>query len=273
MIGTLLKHEAIRTRGIIAAIVGVAAALAAVGALLALTGWPVLAQLGLVMGLIGACGLVPALQLGQAVDHWRSGYGRIGYFTQTLPVRGARIYWAKLLWAAVVLLVALVATLALVLLVLLGAAGLLGLTQAELLVAIGDGMAEALALAPWLALLAPVVLVLLYGSNTAMLWFAASIGSGQRFRSLGWGGPVLVWFGLYAVQQVAMFALILAVPLGVGLDASGGVGIQSVDLLQAMMTGAEPQVMPIGWLLVLLVSIPLLLWWTARAWDRKVSLA
>lgn len=273
MIGTMLKHEAIRTRGFLAAIAGVAAALAVLGALMALTGWPVLAQLGLVLGLVGASGLVPALQLGQAVDCWRSGFGRTGYFTQTLPIRGSRILWTKLLWAGGVLIVALAVSFALALLVLLGGAGQLGLTQAELLAAIRDGIAQALAVAPWLAVVGPVLLVLLAAVNTAILWFAVSVGSEQRFHRLGWGGPLLLWFALYTASQIAMFVMILAVPFGIGVDAAGSIGIQGVDLVQAMVTDSDPQVMPIGWLPVLLLSIPLLLWRTARSWDRKVSLA
>lgn len=272
MIATLLKHEAIRTRGLLLVIAGLAAGLSVIGALMALTGWPLLAQLGLVLGFVGACGLVPALQLGQAVDYYRSGYGRVGYFTQTLPIRGSRIYWAKLLWAVVVLILGLVATLALVLLVLLAGADLLGISRASLLPTMGEAIADAFAVAPALAVAAPVVVVLLYGLNTAMLFCAVSVGSEQWMHRLGWGGPVVVWVALYAVSQIAMFALILAVPFGLAADASGGLGLERVDLLGAMLSGVEPEIVPIGWLPALLLSIPVLVWWTARSWDRKVSL-
>ena len=88
MIGTLLKHEVIRTRGFLLTIAAAGLGLAAVGSALAITGWPVLSQFGLVLGAVGAFGLLPAMQLALAVDYWRSGYGRIGYFTQSFTEYG-----------------------------------------------------------------------------------------------------------------------------------------------------------------------------------------
>ena len=102
---TLLKHEFLRTRDMLALVAGVAVLLALAGTLLAATGVPILASVGLVAGLAAVFGLVPAAQLMLAVTYWRSSYGRTGYLTQTLPVQGSTIYWAKLLWAWLVSLV------------------------------------------------------------------------------------------------------------------------------------------------------------------------
>src|SRR5690625_4541204 len=96
---TLLKHEFLRTRNMLALVAGVAVLLALAGTLLAATGVPVLSSVGLVAGLAAVLGLVPAAQLALAVAYWRSSYGRAGYLTQTLPVKGSTIYWAKMLWA------------------------------------------------------------------------------------------------------------------------------------------------------------------------------
>lgn len=275
MTGTLIKHEAIRTRGFLLVIAAAGLGSALIGSLLALTGWPILSVLGTVIGFIGAFALVPAMQLAQAVDYWRTGYGRIGYFTQTLPVRGSRIYWAKLAWAGLTLLAALILTLAAWFGVMVASAqGLFGMPPGEMLAQAGEILGAAYAAAPWLvAVGAPVILVVLYGFNTALLLFSASVGSERWLQRLGWGGPVLVWFGSYAIVQVVLFVLILAIPFGLGVDASGSFGIVPANLLEAMITNTDAQVMPIGFLPAMAALIPVFLWRTARSWNHKVSLA
>jgi hypothetical protein len=275
MIGTLIKHEALRTRGFVLTIAGAGAGLAVVGSLMALTGWPVLSQFGVVLGFIGAFGMLPALQLALGVDYWRSSYGRIGYFTQTLPVRGSRIYRAKLVWALLVMLAGLLATVGLWLVVMLGAAPtMLGLTPGEFLEQAGEILASAFEAAPWLvALGAPALLVLLYSLSTVMYACAASIGSERWLQRLGWGGPVVVWFGLYTVLQIAMFVAILAIPFGLGVDDAGRFGVIPADLLGALVTDTDLQLMPIGFVPVLVVAIIAMVWATVRSWDHRVSLA
>lgn len=275
MTGMLIKHEAIRTRGFLLTIAAAGLGLGAAGSLMAVTGWPVLAQFGIVLGCIGAFGVLPAMQLALAVDYWRSSYGRIGYFTQTLPIRGSRIYWAKLAWAAIVVLLGLVATLAIWFVVLVAAAQtMFGITPGALLTQIGDVLAAAYSASPWLvAVGAPALLLLLYGFNTVMYCCAASIGSERWLQRLGWGGPVLVWFALHSVTQIVMFALILAIPVGLGVDEAGEFGFVSANLLAAMVQGTELQLMPIGFVPALLVVIPLMIWRTVRSWSHQVSLA
>jgi hypothetical protein len=271
----LLKHEALRTRGFLLVIAGAALALALGGSLLAVTGWPVLSELGTALGLIGALGLLPAMQLAQAIDYWRSGYGRIGYFTQTLPVRGSRIYLARLLWAGIVLVAGLLVSVAIWLLVVVASAeSLFGSSPAALLRQAGEIIAGAFDASPWLvAVGAPLLLVVLYGYATVLSFCAASVGSEPWLQRLGWGGPVLLWFLLSTAMQLVMFAFVLAVPLGLGVTPAGDFGIVSADLLGAMLAGTEPQLMPLGFALAMAIAIPVMAWRTARSWDRKVSLA
>lgn len=275
MIGTLLKHEAIRTRGFLLTIAGAGLGLALVGAALAITGWPVLSQFGLVLGAVGAFGLLPAMQLALAVDYWRSGYGRIGYFTQTLPVRGSRIYAARLVWAALIVLLGVIATLAVWLLVMVASAqALFGLAPSALLAEVGDVLSAAYAAAPWLvAVGAPAILLLLYGFNTVTYYAAASLGSERWLQRLSWGGPVLVWFALSAIMQVVLLVGIIAIPFGLGVNAAGEFGFVHADLLSAMVNDTDPQLMPIGFVPALVVVIPLMIWRTGYSWNHKVALA
>lgn len=88
MTTTLLVHEFRRTRGPLGLVAGAAALLVAAGVLLALAPWPLVASFGAVVG-VGAVGaMLPVACCVLAVDYWRSGYGRLGYFTHSLPVRG-----------------------------------------------------------------------------------------------------------------------------------------------------------------------------------------
>lgn len=275
MTATLIKHEALRTRGFLLVIAGIALVLALAGSLLAITGWPVLSEFGTALGLIGALGLLPAIQLAQAVDYWRSGYGRIGYFTQTLPVRGSRIYLARLAWASVVLVAGLLASVAIwAIVVVASAESLFGMSPSALLGQIGEVISGAFAANPWLtAVGAPLLLIVLYGYSTVLYFCAASVGSEPWLQRLGWGGPVLLWFLLYAAMQLVMFAFVLAVPFGLGVTPAGDFGLVSADLLGAMLSGTEPQLMPLGFAVAMAIAIPVLIWRTARSWDRKVSLA
>lgn len=275
MIATLLKHEAIRTRGFLLTIAGAGLGFGVVGSALAITGWPVLSQFGLVLGAIGAFGLLPAMQLALAIDYWRSGYGRIGYFTQTLPTRGSRIYWAKLAWAGLVVLLGLIATLAIWLLVMIASAQtMFGVAPDTLLVQIGDVLSAAYAAAPWLvALGAPATLLLLYGFNTVTYYAAASLGSERWLQRLSWGGPVVAWFVLSTVLQIVLFVGILAIPFGLGVTAGGDFGFVPADLLSAMLNDTDLQLMPIGFVPALIVVIPVMIWRTVHSWNHKLALA
>src|SRR5690606_30081573 len=108
MITTLLSHEWKRTRTAMGLATGTAVAAAVVGSLLAATGWVGVSQTGVILAGAAVFGLVPALQLLLAIDYWRSSHGSGGAFTQTLPIRGRRIFAAKLLHMWLVTLAALV---------------------------------------------------------------------------------------------------------------------------------------------------------------------
>src|SRR5699024_35743 len=110
MTTTLLKHEWLRTRGTLGMLFGILALVVILGALLAATGWPLLSELGVLLAMLGLFVLVPAAQLLLTADYWRSGYGRTGYFTHSIPARGATIFRAKLAWAIIASFAALVLT-------------------------------------------------------------------------------------------------------------------------------------------------------------------
>lgn len=272
MVGKLIKHEAIRTRGMLATIFGAAALLAVVGSLMAATQWPVIAQFGLVVSLVGAVGVLPATQLALGIDYWQTSYRRIGYFTQTLPVKGSTIYWAKLAWGAIAVVASLVVALLLGAITFMGSAGSLGYAPLDIFGLVGEFLFEVAAVLPWWGwIAAPLALLLLILFTLFQYYFAASIGSEKRFVGMGVGGPVLVWFGLYVVLQVVLMAFMI-IPLGLGVEG-GSLALASENYLQLIVNDIEPATVPIGFLPGFLLASVILVWRTVVSWNRKVSLA
>lgn len=273
MVGTLIRHEAIRTRGLLATIFGAAAILTLVGAALSATMWPLISQLGMFMAILGAVGTVPAAQLGLAWDYWQSGYRRIGYFTQTLPVRGSTIYWVRLAWGLVVLVAGLLWSAVLGVLAFFGTAGALGMHPFDIFTLVGDWFIAIAAVLPWWGwLAAPVLLVVFVGFNLVQYYFAASVGSERRFTSLGVGGPVLVWFAVYLAMQLVFLAFMLLIPLGVTV-VDGSLALTSQNFLGAIIANEQPGSMPAGIIPAFVVAGVVLVWRTVISWDRRVSLA
>lgn len=270
----LLKHEFIQTRDLLALVAGVALLVAVTGTLLAATGWPVLAEIGLAAGLVAIIGLVPAAQIMLTVAYWRSSYGRTASLTQTLPVKGSTLYWAKMLWTWLVSLAGAVLSVGILLagspLVARGA----GAQPDAVLTAFREGWATLNAVAPpWAVVMAAAVMVTMILIWPTQYFFAASIGNQAPLNRMGVGGPVLVWLGLYLVVQVLTFASFALVPLAVGIT-DDGLGIVRFDLFAEMAAGSggAADVMPIGFLPALFLVTLVCIGWTVRSWNRRVSL-
>lgn len=268
----IVKHEWFRTKSMLGGIVGIAALLVLASAVLTATGWPLLSTFGLMVGVIATIGLVPALQLALTVDHYRSSFGRPGYFTHTLPIRGSRIYLAKLAWVLIVTLVGLLISLAFGAITWMGSAIAAG-TQLNPLVVVRDAWISIADVTPaWVPVLGIAGVLLLILSWPVTYYFAVAVGSEQRFHRFGSAGPVLVYVALYLVNQVLMVVSIVAIPLAIGMDGNR-LGIIPVNLLNDLVEGSSSDVMPIGMILPLVLVTAFCLWRSIRSWNRKVSLA
>lgn len=269
MITKLLKHEAIRTRGLVLALVGGALAIVAVSALLIITKWPVLSQLGIFIGAAVTLMLIPVAQFALAVDYWRSSYRANGYLTHSLPARGSTVFAAKLIWASIITIVAIIVTLALILMlypaIMLNQGG-----DPNPFTALGQ-LGEALStFAPaWLIVLMALGIVVFYLSWPVQLFYTASRGSEEPINRRGAAGPIIVYAILYTVTQVLSAAAIFALPFGLGMDGDK-LGIIGFDPLVTLTNDAA--IMPIGFLPVIFVITLYCLWRTVRSWNRHVSL-
>ncbi len=269
---TLLRHELVLTRAMLGVVGGAAVLVAAVGALFAATGWPVLAPVGTMLTVGAVFAVVPAAQIVLAVAYWQSSYGRRGYLTQTLPVRGSSIYWAKTVWAWLVSLAGIALSLGIALAVspLVGTGD--GTGRGDLFRPLREGWARLVEMAPAWGVVAIVVAVV----SLVLIWpvqyfFAASIGSQAPLNRLGVGGPVVVWVGVYLVTQVATFASFALVPLAIGVD-DGRLSIVRFAVFVEMVAGTPADVMPIGFLPALLLVALVCVVWSVRSWNRRVSL-
>ena len=272
MTTTLLKHEWLRTRGVLGMFFGVVVLVGILGSLLAVTGWAVLSLLGLLLGVLAVLVIVPGVQLLLAADYWRSGYGRTGYFTQSIPVRGSTIFWAKLVWAVLVSLAAVVVTALLGWVVWWAVAVNSGVTSPSLAV-IGDIMADLAEVAPVWMIVAGAVLVL----ASFLVWpiyyyFAVSVGHERRFAGMGAAGPILVFVVLYVCIQLLSLVGMAVIPFGLGVEG-GSVTVVPFNLVEEMSSGgAGSEVMPLGFVVVLVVLAAFCLWRTARSWNHRVAL-
>lgn len=268
MTTTLLRHEFLRTKGMLGVITGIVALLVVVGSLLALTPFGAAQALGMVIAVVSLGAYIPVLLIAMAVDYWRSAYGRTGYFVHGIPLTGGRIYGARLLYGAGVVVAGYVV------------AGLLALLPALVAAShqrpAGTGAFTYLATAvrdvlqtvtpmTWVALV--VAVLLLTWSYLVQYYFAASIGSGPRWSSLGAFGPVVVWIALYLVMQAVMIASVFTLPLGISVDG-GALHLVGVDYLAAAMSGAEPNALPGGMIVAVLLATAVFTVWTARSWNR-----
>ncbi len=273
MVGTLIKHEFLRTRRWVAVVFGVATLLTLMGTLMAYTPWLFIQVLGLILSFVAVGAFFYVMEVALAYDYWRSSYSRTGYFTQSLPAKGSTVYGAKFLWGSIVTVVALLWNLVLVVPVLFGGSRAMadGLTWGGLV----DGVRNVLGAAPpWVWVLLGVAVIVLALSGLAQFYFAASLGSEARMNRLGIGGPILVYFGLYLIMQVLLFVGIVAVPVGLSVSpGSDGLKIVSMSFLDLAVNNTNPDVMPLGFIPVLLIITALLVWRTVVSWNRKVSLA
>lgn len=270
----LLKHEFFRTCDLLVLVAGVAVLLALAGTLLAATGVPMLATLGLVVGLAAVLGLTPASQLALTVAYWRSSYGRTGYLTQTLPAKGSTIYWSKMLWAWLISIVTAALSVGIALAAAPFVARGVGGPPGTLLSTLGEGWATLNELAgPWGVVAAIAAMVLMIMIWPTQYFFAASIGSQAPLNRMGVGGPVLVWLGLYVAVQLLTFASFAAVPLAVGMSGDR-LGLVRFDLFAEMAAGSSStaDVMPVGFLPALLLITVVCIVWSVRSWNHRVSL-
>ena len=278
MMAALFAQEARSTRRMLLGALGTILLVAAISFLLAALRIPAIGPAGLVVGILASLLLVPAALAVLAVRYWQSMYGREGYFTMSIPVRGRQLYWAKALYALVVSVIS-------------GALSALGLVVGMVVLGVSQGQSVQASF--------DGLRTMLDGVGPAMLWFLGvvllvqlvftvlcgaaimSIGAESRFNRLGFGAPLLGWVGLYVIMQGAGLLAMLFVPIGLTLSGpdTGSIVAQGmlqdfIDALQNPAPGGQQQIGVIGLGIIPLSMLvtALLAWWGVRSIERHTSL-
>lgn len=281
MIAKLLKHEFIRTRALLGVVFGAALASVAVGCVLVTLGIPIVETFGVIFSLLPVIALVPAVQILMAVDFWQSSFRSQGYLTHAIPVKGAAIYWTKLLWQMIVTAVAIIVGFFLLALVwfVLGTAGLeFFAAEPNLFTLVGHvlGVAGDIFPAPlFYGVIIPLLLLATFFQWPVYYSFAASVGSEGSLGRMGGGGPVIAAMVGWLASQVIIFLVIAAVPFAIDMtpvEAGNAPKFIHFNIARLIASGSNSDVIPLGVLAGLGIVLVAYLWMSQRSWNKKVEL-
>ena len=281
MIAKLLKHEFVRTRALLGVIFGAALASVALGCVLLALGIPVLETFGVIFSLLPVLVLVPAVQILMAVDFWQSSFRSQGYLTHAIPVKGATIYWTKLLWQMIVSAVAIVVGFFLLALVwfVLGTAGLeFFAAEPNLFALVGNvlGAAGDIFPAPVLyGVIIPLALLACFFQWPVFFTFAASVGSAGSLGRMGGGGPVIAAIVAWLASQVITFLALVVVPFGIDMTPVGAGDAPEFihfNIARLIVSGSNSDIIPLGVFAGLAIMLVAYLWMSQRSWNKKVEL-
>lgn len=269
MYGALLKHEArIQTRTLLSYL-GMALAIFAGGLAVMLLRVPLLAEIGNAVAIMACLLLAVGIPVTLLERYYTSMYGREGYLTHAIPAKHTTLYAAKFTWAALVwaasLLIAAALAYGIAVTQTIMAGGTASDTWTALTTALADANQTALALG-----IAWVVVGLL--TYVAQFGWVVTFGMEDRFRSLGLGGPVLVWFVTYLLMQIVTIVAMVLIPVGVTLDFRELVFASFLGELPKAFANEDPSFIPLGWLPVILVTLPVYVIWTLHSLKKHTSL-
>lgn len=278
MMSKLVYQEFLITRKPLVAITGWLFLIGVVGLIPVAIPIPYADQLGHFVALACFVLLVPALLAFLAYSYWQTMYGRRGYFTMTLPVRGRAIYWAKACYALVVEVLGVIA--ALIGFVLATIAIDLGTRQGlgTSLGGIWDSVASLYGTAIW-----PLVLIVVLQGVFLVLVVPAvvSISAQARYNHLGVGAPVIGGVLVYLAYQVSSLVAMMFAPVGIvlqGPDAGSlvaqGMWREIVDIVRNpnVDSGTMPHVLGLGMVFSAAALTVWLVWWGIRSIERRTSL-
>lgn len=226
-----------------------------------------LLQMGMLVCLVGTP-LVIGVQV--AAEYWSSMYGRRGYLTMTLPVRGRALYLAKALYALLVGLAVTAAVVAEIVAWALVSALAMGADAATAWGRIADGFG---AMGPGWALFMVAATVLMVANLVLEVFAVMSIGAEGRWNHLGFGAPMIGFVIVYIANQVVSMVSTVLIPFGID-SRTGSVQtrIMLPELIDAVRTGAEVTYVGMGALIAGPIMALLMAWWAIRSIEHRTSL-
>lgn len=127
-----------------------------------------------------------------------------------------------------------------------------------------------------------VIFILIYSglSGVIIILFSITIGSEARFKRLGIGGPVLVYFIYYFTSQILTLISMLLIPLSVKIPTDGSE--LSFEVINKSMLSEfiqysrgeidSVQILGIGFIFVMLILLSIMSIWTYRSMKNKLIL-
>ena len=216
------------------------------------------------------CALTPvACAIAALADYWKTLYGQRGYFTMSLPVSGATIFWAKITRMVIECLLALALAVGGILAVASAAAWSDGISLAEYTA----GPRSVVAGMPT----STVVLMIAAQLILAMSWLVQgsavmSIGAEGRFNHMGFGAPIIGFVLVYIVNQVLSTVGTFFLPLSVTTDGHFSTEIMWTSYLATMGTEGHPNVIGIGSYVLVPLFALILGVWASRSIEKHTSL-
>lgn len=233
---------------------------------------PVLGDLGRATAFASVFLLVPAWLLVLAWRYWTSMYGREGYFTMSLPVRGRLLFAAKTLFAAVVGLLGGGITVVAGLGVFAATTWAQGGSVAAALHTLRESLTGVPALL-WIGVLGAVLSLLVLVVDVAAVM---SIGARGRWNHLGIGAPLIGLVLLYVATEIVNLVAMLWIPIGVTIGGAqpGRLVAQGMwpGFLDAVRSGGQTEVLGLGSLVAGVAMAVALTWWAVRSIERHTSL-
>lgn len=216
--------------------------------------------------------VAPVWLLVLAWRYWTSMYGREGYFTMSLPVRGRVLFAAKVMFAAGVALIGVVVTVVVGLGVLAVTTRASGASVRETF----SGLRDTLTSSPtilWIGVVGVVMSLLVLVVEVAAVM---SIGAQGRWNRLGIGAPLIGFLILYVVTEVVNLAAMLWIPFGLTISGPDAGNLVARGMwpgfLDAIRSGGEPTVLGLGSLVVGVALAAALAGWAVRSIEHHTSL-
>lgn len=263
MVGKLMRHEFLRTRAALGLAGAIALLICGVAYALALIS-PVVAMVPFGIAFVISLMFTFGIQIFLAVDFYRSSYGRRGYFTHTLPVKGSTLVWAKLGYAMLAS-VAAVAWALVLLLVCLATAVELQLVTYE---AFWAGFRETFGNTPWFVWFLVLNFLALLISTIVQYYFSAAVGSEAWINRAGAMGPVVTFIIVYAAFQVVAMLAFLIPPSYQPLTETWTWSLPLLDMLEDPDRMGIP--MSVFW--ISYAASAVLIWRTVVSVGRKLEL-
>ena len=277
MMSKLVHHEFLTTRKALGTITGWLLLVGVMSLVPVAIPLPYINNVGFLLTLVSFAGIAPVLLTYLIYHYWQTMYGRRGYFTMTLPVRGRAIYWAKSLYILIVVAMGIAVTVMgawlLTIAMDIGARISLGTTWDQL----GHSLLGAFGDAAWPILLIVLVQVVAYiFAIPAMI----SVSAQARFNHLGVGAPIIGGVLLYLTIQLTSLLAMMFFPLGivlVGPDSGSivaqGMWAEVVELVQNPAAQSDvPQILGLGMLVSAAIVTVIVVWWGIRSIERRTSL-